>query len=162
MPLWKVYHPAGAYTAEDKKGLAESITSMYTSIPIPGFYVVFIYEEVPEGNLFVSGKPHNKFVRFKIDHMARTLHGRVMREWWVRTIDSKIVPYVKDRGFDWEITIDELPADLWSLQGEIPPPFESAAEKRWVKEDRSSPYSLTESMPISHAVAFSPGITGSK
>ncbi len=33
MPLWKVYHPVGAFTAEDKKALAEHITSVYASVP---------------------------------------------------------------------------------------------------------------------------------
>ena len=31
MPLWKVYHPAGAYTAQDKKDLSERITGMYAT-----------------------------------------------------------------------------------------------------------------------------------
>ena len=43
MPLWKVYHPVGAFTAEDKKGLAERITSVYASVPIPKFYAVIIF-----------------------------------------------------------------------------------------------------------------------
>ena len=42
MPLWKVYHPVGAFTAEDKKTLAKQVTEVYASIPIPKFYVVFI------------------------------------------------------------------------------------------------------------------------
>ncbi len=47
MPLWKVYHPAGAFTAEDKKALAKRVTEVYARVPIPKFYVVFIYEEIP-------------------------------------------------------------------------------------------------------------------
>lgn len=31
MPLWKVYHPAGAYTAQDKKDLSERITGIVNS-----------------------------------------------------------------------------------------------------------------------------------
>jgi phenylpyruvate tautomerase PptA (4-oxalocrotonate tautomerase family) len=48
MPLWKVYHPVGAFTAEDKKALAQRVTEVYASIPIPKFYVVFIFEEIAE------------------------------------------------------------------------------------------------------------------
>jgi hypothetical protein len=77
--------------------------------------------------------------------MARTLPGLIIREWWVKAVDQLIAPYVRDRGYDWEVTIDELPADLWSLQGEIPPPFESHAEKRWVKENQASPYGWRKS-----------------
>ena len=46
MPLWKVYHPVGAFTAEDKKALAKRVTEVYASIPIPKFYVVIIFEEI--------------------------------------------------------------------------------------------------------------------
>jgi phenylpyruvate tautomerase PptA (4-oxalocrotonate tautomerase family) len=35
MPLWKVYHPVGAYSAQDKKTFAETVTAMYARIPIP-------------------------------------------------------------------------------------------------------------------------------
>ena len=75
----------------------------------------------------------------------------------MRKIDEIIAPYVKDRGYDWEVSIDETPFDLWSLQGEIPPPFESVAEKRWIKENRASPYTLAEKLPVSHILT--PGIT---
>jgi hypothetical protein len=79
-----------------------------------------------------------------------------MREWWVRTLDELIAPFVKDRGHDWEISIDETPFDLWSLQGEIPPPFESAAEKRWIEENKASPYTSAEKLPGN--LVFNPGI----
>lgn len=29
MPLWKIYHSPGVYTAEDKRGLAQAITGVY-------------------------------------------------------------------------------------------------------------------------------------
>ena len=46
MPLWNIYHPVGAYSAQDKKEFAEKVTAMYSRIPIPKFYVVMIFEEV--------------------------------------------------------------------------------------------------------------------
>jgi phenylpyruvate tautomerase PptA (4-oxalocrotonate tautomerase family) len=156
MPLWKVYHPVGAFTAEDKKKLAKQVTEVYARVPIPKFYVVFIYEEIAKDSCFVGGEPHNKFVRFKVDHIARTLPGSVLREWWIRTLDAVIAPYVKDRGYDWEISVDETPCDLWSLQGELAPPFESVAEKRWVKENKASPYTLAEKIPVNLILA--PGV----
>ena len=82
--------------------------------------------------------------------MARTLPGLIIREWWVKAVDQLIAPFVRDRGYDWEVTIDEVPADLWSLQGEIPPPFESHAEKRWVN-------GLQEKLPV--GALFTPGVT---
>ncbi len=158
MPLWKVYHPVGAYSAQDKKDFAETVTEMYSRIPIPKFYVLMLFEEVDAESFYVGGAPHGEFVRLRIDQMARTLPTPVMREWWVKAVDQLIAPFVRDRGYDWEVTIDELPADLWSLQGEIPPPFESHAEKRWVEENRPSPYSLPEKLPVQ--MFFAPGATG--
>ena len=84
--------------------------------------------------------------------MARTTPGPVIREWWMRTLDEVVAPFVKDKGYDWEITIDETPFDLWSLHGELPPPFESVAEKRWVKENGSSPSRVGDFGLISYRV----------
>jgi phenylpyruvate tautomerase PptA (4-oxalocrotonate tautomerase family) len=156
MPLWKVYHPVGAFTAEDKKALAKRVTDVYASVPIPKFYVVFIFEEIAKDSCFVGGEVHDRFIRFKIDQIARTVPGPVLREWWIRTLDAVIAPFVKDRGYDWEVSIDETPCDLWSLQGELAPPFESVAEKRWVKENRASAYTLAEKLPVNLILA--PGV----
>lgn len=156
MPLWKIYHPVGAFTAEDKKLLAKRVTEVYAKVPIPKFYVVFIYEEIAKGSCFVGGEPHDKFIRFKIDQIARTLPGRVLREWWINTLDQIIAPFVKDKGYDWEISIDETPVDLWSLQGELAPPFESVAEKRWVAENKASSYTPAEKLPVN--LVFAPGV----
>ena len=156
MPLWKVYHPVGAFTAEDKKALAQRVTAVYASIPIPKFYVVFVYEEMAKDSCYVGGELHNKFIRFKIDQIARRVPGPVLREWWVRTLDTVIAPFVKDRKYDWEVSIDETPCDLWSLQGELAPPFESVAEKRWVKENKATAYTLAEKLPVSLVLA--PGV----
>ena len=156
MPLWKVYTPAGAYSDEDKRTMAETVTNVYAGVPIPKFYVVLIFEEMPKDTCFVGGVAHNKFVRFKIDQIARTIPGPILREWWIRTVDSVLAPWVKDRGLDWEISIDETPFDLWSLQGELPPPFESVGEKRWVRENKASPCSLAEKLPVTLLLA--PGV----
>lgn len=159
MPLWKIYHPAGAYSPEDKRELSERITSIYAKIPIPKFYVVCVFEEIPAGNMFVGGARHDGFVRFRVDQIARTLPGPIMREWWVNTLEEIIAPFVRDRGYDWEVSIDETPFDLWSLQGEIPPPFESIAEKRWVAENKASPYAHAEKLPAAGLV-LAPGVAG--
>jgi phenylpyruvate tautomerase PptA (4-oxalocrotonate tautomerase family) len=63
MLLWKVYHPVGAYSAQDKKEFAEKVTAMYSGIPIPKFYVVMIFEEVAAESFYVGGASHgNSFV----------------------------------------------------------------------------------------------------
>ena len=160
MPLWKIYHPENAYTVEDKKEFSETITSIYAQVPIPKFYVVCVFEEVPAGNLFVGGERHDGFVRMKVDQIARTLPGPIIREWWVNTLDSIVAPWVRDRGYDWELSIDETPFDLWSLQGEIPPPFESQAEKRWIEANKALPYTQAEKLPANMSGLTLPGMTG--
>ena len=42
------------------------------------------------------------------------------------------------------------------FKGNLPPPFESVAEKRWVKENKASPYTLAEKLPVNLILA--PGI----
>jgi phenylpyruvate tautomerase PptA (4-oxalocrotonate tautomerase family) len=157
MPLWQIFHPVDAYSPEDKTTFAERITDLYAQAPIPRFYVVTLFHPIPGDSYFVGGVSHPKFVRFKIDQMARTIPGPVLREWYMRRVEEVVAPFVRDRGFDWEIQIDEVPADLWTLQGVIPPPFESIAEKRWVKENKASPYSPDEKIPVNRSLA--PGVT---
>jgi hypothetical protein len=41
-------------------------------------------------------------------------------------------------------------------RGELAPPFESVAEKRWVKEDKASFYTAAEKLPVN--MVFAPGI----
>ena len=157
MPLWKIHHPVDAYTSEDKKQFSTAITSVYEAIPIPRFYVVVLFEEVAPGNCYVGGDSHDRFVRLNIDQMARTLPGPIIREWWVHQLDAVIKPWVGDRGFDWEFTITEPPADLWSLQGFVPPPFESRGEKRWIAANAASPYTQEEKLPVN--LSLTPGTT---
>jgi hypothetical protein len=40
-----------------------------------------IFEEVAADSVYVGGVSHRKFVRFKLEHMARTLPGPIIREW---------------------------------------------------------------------------------
>jgi len=160
MPLWQIFHPVDAYTADDKKVLAKRITAIYENIPIPKFYVVVVFHPVPADLFYVGGESRSNFVRFKIDQMARTLPGQVLREWWMRRVEDVIAPFVKERGLESEVQIDELPADLWTMDGHVPPPFESHGEKRWIKENKPSAYTDDEKM--SSAFRPGPGITGGR
>lgn len=44
MPFWKIYHPVGAFTAEDKRALSQRITELYRGLP--KFYVIVVFHEV--------------------------------------------------------------------------------------------------------------------
>jgi hypothetical protein len=59
--------------------------------------------------------------------------------------------------YDWEFTVTEPPFDLWSLQGQVPPPFESHAEKRWSRRTRRR---LLAGGEAAGQLALSPGTVG--
>jgi hypothetical protein len=100
---------------------------------------------MPANTMYVGGKPANNFVRVVVDHIARQMDNAELRGLCMTVIEEKLAPFVKDRGYDWEVHIDETPIDLWRTQGLIPPPPYSDAEKLWAKENRAVPYELSSS-----------------
>jgi phenylpyruvate tautomerase PptA (4-oxalocrotonate tautomerase family) len=153
VPLWQVFCPKGAYTAEDKQGLAERITGLFTSAPMPAFYVVVVFIEMSPDNYYVGAKPIKNFVRFKVDQMANTLPSQLAREWWMRHVHHAVAPYVSDRGYDSEVQIDEPGRDLWNINGMAPPPFGSIGEGKWIKENKVLPYTEDDKLPINSSYA---------
>ena len=145
MPLWKIYHPAAAFSVADKQGLSQAITALYHRLP--RFYVGVVFQEVAKDSFFVGGESADKFVRIWVDHIARTLPTPEAKAWWINACDEALAPYIRDRGFDWEFHIDETPFDLWSIQGLRPPPANSQAEARWIAENKASPYEPSEASP---------------
>ncbi len=136
MPLWKVYHPVGAYTAQDKNAFAKRIVGLYPSLP--RFYVNVIFQEIPKDSFYIGGEPVDNFIRLSIEHIARNIPPE-RRALWLDRTNETIAPFVRDRGFDWEFHIDETPFDLWSVQGYHPPPANSEDAKRWARENKPSP-----------------------
>jgi hypothetical protein len=59
------------------------------------------------------------------------------------TKDASVDPFVRERGYAWEIHIDETPIELWSIEGMKPPAPGSDWEKRWAQENRAVPFSHT-------------------
>lgn len=141
MPLWNIYTPVGAYSAEDKKALSAALTSVYVEYGrMPKFYVNVLFHEIAEDNFFIGAEPRTNFVRFVAVHIARHLPSTEIRRRAMRRFEEKIAPFVKDRGYDWEMHIDETPRDFWTVQGLVPPPPGSEAEKLWARENRPVPY----------------------
>lgn len=138
MPLWKIYHPEDAFTPEQKKGLSEAITGLY-SARLPKFYVGVVFQPVPADSFYVGGEPATNFVRIWVDHIARTLPTAEARTWWIGQCDKALKPFIADRGFDWEFHIDETSFELWSINGMRPPLPDTEDEKRWRAENRPSP-----------------------
>ena len=59
-------------------------------------------------------------MRFSIDHIAYAMPAE-LREALLKFINKSIHPFVRDRGLDWEIHIDDTPRDQWTIQGMRPP-----------------------------------------
>ncbi|KAK3369401.1 putative oxalocrotonate tautomerase [Lasiosphaeria ovina] len=136
MPLWVIYHPEGSFpTPESKQALAAAITANYTRIGLPAFYVIVEFVTLPSTSIFVGGKNHDKpYVRIAIDHVAVHRVGDPDREAkMVNNIDAILKPHIADKGYAWEFHIDETPRALWKVNGFIPPPFQSEAEKKWAE-----------------------------
>lgn len=139
MPLWHIYCPADAYSAQEKQAFANAITDLYAGfVLLPQFYVNVVFQEVPADCFFIGGEPRNNFVRISIDHIAASTEPKYYDS-FMRRINRTIDPWVRDRGFDSEVHCDETPRGLWSIQGLKPPEWGSDEEKRWTQENRPSP-----------------------
>ncbi|QTI71291.1 tautomerase family protein [Gordonia polyisoprenivorans] len=140
MPFWTIYTPEGIFSETQKKALASEVTDGYAQYGgMPRFYVVVIFKEVPSGSFYVGGEPVHNFVRIVIDHIARATPVDA-RPIVMQLFETQLAPHIKDRGLDWELHIDETPIDLWRVHGLPAPPFGSAAEKQWVRDNAPSPY----------------------
>lgn len=143
MPFWEIFTPEGALTDQDKEQLSNGITQMYVDwVDLPRFYVVIRFHEMPANTMYVGGKPANNFVRVVIDHIARRMDDPEFRKLCMQAIEENLAPFVKERGYDWEVHIDETPMDLWRTQGLTPPQPFSEEEKEWARQNKAVPYEL--------------------
>jgi phenylpyruvate tautomerase PptA (4-oxalocrotonate tautomerase family) len=138
MPLWKIYHPEGAYTPEDKQAIASRITGIYRMLP--KFYVGVVFQEVPRTSIFVGGEPAGDFVRIWVDHIARSFDSEDLKSRFLTAVSQLLAPFIEARGLRWEMHVDETPFSLWTIQGIRPPPPDTEAERRWQTENRPTPY----------------------
>ena len=145
MPLWKFYHPPGAFSAEDKQAISQRITAVYRMLP--KFYVGVVFQEIEARSFYVGGEPASDFVRIWVDHIARTFSDEALKLRFLKAVDQLLAPYVGERGLRWEMHVDETPFSLWSIQGLQPPAPNSAAEQRWIAENRPSAYDAAQPQP---------------
>jgi phenylpyruvate tautomerase PptA (4-oxalocrotonate tautomerase family) len=138
MPLWKIYHPEGPFTVEDKKAIAERITRIYRSLP--AFYVGVVFQEVSKTSFYVGGEPADDFVRIWVDHIARQFKDEEIKGQFLATVKKVLTPFISDRGLRWEMHVDETPFSLWTIEGLRPPPPDTPAEQKWRTENRASAY----------------------
>ncbi|KAM7193041.1 putative oxalocrotonate tautomerase [Naviculisporaceae sp. PSN 640] len=143
MPLWLIYHPSGTFTSPETKGLlARDVTSYYTAAGLPPFYVVVKFILTDRENTFIGGEnpPSDRpFVRITVDHIAvHTDNNEKHMRYAMTKLNDLLRPHIKEKGYDWEIHVDETPRGLWMINGFRPPPWRSAAEKKWFEDNRPS------------------------
>lgn len=137
MPLWTIYHPVDAYTPADRQAMAAAITTLYPILP--KFYVGVVFHAMTPDTLFIGGEPRDNFVRIAVDHIARQFSDDDRRGRWLTWANTTLQPFLGDRGFDWELHIDETPPNIWLIQGMRPPGPNSEDEKRWIEANRPLP-----------------------
>ncbi|CAM6116665.1 unnamed protein product [Calypogeia fissa] len=140
MPLHRIFHPPGIFSGEDKKAIAERLTAIYTAGGLPAFYVGVIFIAVDEDSFFVGGKPTSKVVRIVSQHIARHVVTPEAKAHRVQTLEDAFAPYIKDRGFDWELHVELHDRELWRVNGMVPPLTNSDGEKTWAKLNKAVPY----------------------
>lgn len=138
MPLWKIYHPEGSFSAADKKSIAERITGIYRNLP--RFYVGVVFQEVPKDSFFIGGEAADDFVRIWVDHIARQFNDEGLKARFLGAVNKLLSPFIADRGLRWEMHVDETPFSLWTIQGLRPPMPDTEAEIRWRSENRPTAY----------------------
>jgi len=73
MPLHRIFHPPSAFSSADKQALSERITTLYTDVGLPAFYVVVLFTPIEKDSFYVGGKSTDKFVRIVVQHLARQI-----------------------------------------------------------------------------------------
>ena len=161
MPLWQLFTPENAYTPDEKADLANKITNIYSGakskdnfgFELPRFYTTVVFHEIKADSFFVGGESHEKFVQIEVVHIARTNEGaaalmgisveEILANYFEQ-VSEVLDPYIADRGYEVEFHVETAPFETWKIDGMTPPPPESVAERRWFKENRSSPYDAEE------------------
>ncbi|KAB8239291.1 hypothetical protein ETB97_009313 [Aspergillus alliaceus] len=140
MPLWLIFHPDGTFEdASSKKAMTKDITKIYTGIGLPSFYVVVNFIKLSPEDVWVGAerRMEKPFIRIVAEHIAVRLDDE--DDVYKKTcdaIENALKPHIADRGYDWEFHVDETERRLWRVNGMIPPPFGSDAEKVWAKENK--------------------------
>ena len=147
MPFWNIYQPPSTFKDDaSKQALACDIVPFYTSIGLPAFYVVVNFIHMPHGTMYIGSERNDEtrskpFVRFAIDHIAvRQPDDDEQYRRVVAMFEQIVKLHVADKGYSWEIHIDETERRLWGIDGFEPPPFGSEGQKLWVEKNEAVPW----------------------
>ncbi|KAF2461535.1 putative oxalocrotonate tautomerase [Lineolata rhizophorae] len=156
MPLWRLYHPDTILnTPEEKSIIASKITSMYTAVGLPAFYVVVLFWPLPATNIYIGGHPSivsspshpptaagaaPPFVRYVASNIARKLPGPEAHQRFMKRVNDTLGTVMLEKGWDWEIHFDETERELWRISGLKAPPTGSEEERLWREENKAIPW----------------------
>ncbi|CAF1058696.1 unnamed protein product [Adineta ricciae] len=140
MPLHRIFHPPGAFSVAEKTSLSERITKLYTNRGLPAFYVVILFTPIEKDSFFVGGQSTDKFIRIVVQHLARQLPNDQRKAEFSEKYEEAIAPFIKDKGYDWEVHVEEVPPEMWRENGLIPPIKFPEIEKEWARLNKPIPY----------------------
>lgn len=103
MSLHRIYHPPNAFSTAEKQGLAERITTLYTELGLPAFYVNVIFVATENESFFIAGQTQDKYVRIVIQHLAVQLQNDETKKIILQKYEKAILPFVKEKGYDWQV-----------------------------------------------------------
>ena len=84
-------------------------------------------------------------MRISIDHVAQPTPPEFSHRWMTK-VEQVIMPWVFERGYEWEVCVDETPFGRWTVQEYSPPGRGSAGEARWIRENKPSASVATGSL----------------
>ncbi|KAI0174690.1 putative oxalocrotonate tautomerase enzyme-domain-containing protein [Pestalotiopsis sp. NC0098] len=108
MPKWVFHHTVDAFSAEEKREIAEGMTKIYSSVGLPPFYSNTHFIEFEPENIYCGGVPQKSVTTIAIYHANP-----------------------KPKGIKWESAIYEGDIEHWRINGLIPPAQGSEMEKKW-------------------------------
>ncbi|KAI4941222.1 hypothetical protein J4E91_010912 [Alternaria rosae] len=156
MPLWNIYHPPNTFTSTpDKTALANAITEIYVKAGLPRFYVNVLFQPIQPESFFIGGvarpspntdanKPGRDstvpMIRIRIEHLARQMPNMAHKLRFMDAVDAALKPFIGDKGYDWEYSVEEVDRDLWKVNGMVPPMPGTEAEKEWAEGNVAVPF----------------------
>ena len=136
MPLWVIAHTPTTFSNEEKQELAKAITTLYTKVQIPAFYVNVQFLELAPPNVYVGGDIPDKYAGITIHHIARAFDSDAAKKKFLDKVDSILTPRLKPKNMNWEYFIQQAPGDTWRMNGIVPPPTGSELEKEWLRRNK--------------------------
>lgn len=141
MPLWTIHHTPGIFTNAEKRELASRITDSYEKAGLPRFYVIALFKETATEDFYVGGEPTQFGIRVVIDHIARHSRNTDDRQRIAHWINGILAPLAQAKPeLHWEFHVDDTSEELWMINGLVPPPGGSEAEKAWARANAVSAY----------------------